>query len=50
MGISAEEKRNVHPQTLGAFVREQTAAGVALPEQLLGVYRGEQTKIERPKA
>ncbi|MHC4647900.1 MAG: gp33 family protein [Planctomycetota bacterium] len=50
LGITADEKRSVHPQTLGAFVREQTEAGVALPEHLLGVYRGEQTKIERPKA
>jgi hypothetical protein len=36
--VEAERKESVHAQTLGAFVREQMAAGVELPHTLLGIY------------
>lgn len=35
----------VHPQTLGAFVREQRANGTELPHDLLGIYEGRTTKL-----
>lgn len=49
LGVEPEDRRSVHAQTLSAFVREQTEAGVALPDELLGVFRGELTKIKRPR-
>lgn len=39
-----EEK--VHPQTLMAFVREQLAAGAALPTDLFGVYEFDESVIK----
>lgn len=45
-GVHANDKRSVHPQTLGAFVREQLDAGVALPHDILGVFIGEVAKIK----
>jgi hypothetical protein len=44
-GIAPEEKESVHPQTLGAFCREQLAAGADLPEDILGLYIGREAKI-----
>lgn len=49
LGVVAKDKLNVDHGTLGAFVREQTEQGNAVPDDLLGVYRGEVAKIERPK-
>lgn len=37
-GLTPEDKASVHAQTLGAFCREQLAAGVELPAGLLGLY------------
>jgi hypothetical protein len=37
-GIDAERTESVHAQTLGAFCREQLAAGVELPAALLGLW------------
>lgn len=48
-GVYAEDKRTVHPQTLGAFVREQLEVGADLPHDLLGVFVGEVAKIKAPK-
>ena len=48
-GYSYTDKESVHPQSLGAFIKEQTEKGQALPHDLLGVYIGETTKIKRGK-
>ena len=48
LGIEASDEPSVHHSTLSAFVREQTEQGVSVPDELLGVFRGEVTKIERP--
>jgi len=40
VGIGYQRKESVHYQTLGAFVREQDAAGAPVPEDIFGVYRG----------
>lgn len=45
-GFVPETKRSIHTGTLGAFVREQLAAGNRLPEKLV-VYHGYKTKITR---
>lgn len=37
-GIDSERKESVHAQTLGAFCREQLAAGAELPAALLGLH------------
>lgn len=47
LGLDPEDTRSVHTSTLGAFVREQIAAGRDLPTDLLGVYIGHQTRITR---
>jgi hypothetical protein len=49
LGVSVEDKRSVHSSTLSAFVAEQDKAGRELPEQILGVFRGDVTKIKAPK-
>lgn len=49
MGIDAEDKRTVHPQTLGAFVREQIEQGSPIPRDVFGVFIGRSTKISRAK-
>lgn len=50
LGIEATDNLTVHPQTLSAFVREQTEAGRTVPDELLGVYRGEVAQIKRAKS
>jgi len=45
-GLQPEETFKVHPQTLGAFVREQLAEGEDLPMELLGVHRQTKAKIK----
>lgn len=49
IGAMPSAKRSVAPPTLGAFVREQRELGIDVPEDLLGVYVGFKTKIERSK-
>lgn len=49
LGLGPEDKRSVHPGTLSAFVREQIEAGNPLPNDLLGVFIGRQTRITRAK-
>ena len=46
-GYSFTDKEAVHPQSLSAFIREQTEKGKALPHDLLGVHIGQTTKIKR---
>jgi hypothetical protein len=48
LGVDADYKPSVHPGTLSAFVREQTAKGVAVPDDLLGVYRAEVATVKPP--
>lgn len=44
--IKVTEKEGVHPQTLGAFVREQMALGVAIPRDLFSVYEGRSVTVK----
>jgi len=46
-GFSFTDKESVHPQSLSAFIREQTEKGKALPHDLLGIHIGQTTKIKR---
>ena len=47
-GFSPEDKEFVHPQTLKAFVREQTEQGAeGFPLDLFGAYLGQKSKITR---
>lgn len=43
------DKRSVHGQTLSAFVREQKAQGVTLPDDLLGVFTRRFADVFTPK-
>jgi len=45
-GYDPRQTKSVHTQTLSAFVREQLAAGVEIPEELLGVYVGRKAIIK----
>jgi len=46
-GISFIDKETVHPQSLSAFIREQTEAGKALPHDLLGVHIIQKAQIKK---
>lgn len=46
-GFHIQIKKTVHPQTLGAFVRDCLANGIAIPTELFGVFRQRLTKIKR---
>ena len=46
-GLSFTDRESVHPQSLSAFIREQTEKGKALPHDLLGIHIGQTTKIKR---
>lgn len=48
-GLSPVRKEGVHPQTLGAFVREQLEEGADIPMDLLGVFQLRQTTIKSSK-
>lgn len=48
-GFQPVQAKSVHFQTLSAFVREQIAAAVPIPMELLGVYQGQKAKIEEPR-
>lgn len=45
LDLRPEVKTAVHPQTLGAWAREQLASGVSLPFELLGIFTGRKAKI-----
>jgi hypothetical protein len=45
-GTAYVEKRAVHPQTLAAFVRQQLEAGNPIPQELFGVFRQKQARIQ----
>lgn len=44
-GIIAAAKEGVHPQTLGAWVREQLEGGENIPLDLFGVHRRRSVKV-----
>lgn len=48
-GINVEVNRSVNPQSLGAFCREQLAAGKALPLDVLGVHQGRKAQLKKGK-
>lgn len=48
-GRAASLKEGVHPQTLKAFVKEQMAAGVAIPQELFGVRPYSKAKLTKAK-
>lgn len=49
LGLAVADSVEVNHQTLSAFVRERTEAGIAVPDDLLGVFRGRVAKVEEPK-
>lgn len=48
-GRDVEQSTSVHPQTLGAYVRERIADGLVVPMDLLGVYEYARSKITLPR-
>lgn len=48
-GLMPEAKYSVHPQTLGAWVREMLEEGEDIPLDILGVFRQRTAKVEVPK-
>lgn len=44
--LNVKREFSVHPQTLGAFVREQLGEGVALPAETFGIFRQRVAKIK----
>ena len=49
-GRAALLKEGVHPQTLKAFVKEQMAAGVTIPQELFGLRPYSKAKLTKAKA
>lgn len=49
-GRDALLKEGVHPQTLKAFVKEQMAAGVTIPQELFGIRPYSKAKLTKAKA
>jgi hypothetical protein len=48
--VKSTQRDTVLPQSLGKFVRERDAAGLGVPEQILGVYRRTVAVVKPPKA
>ena len=46
LGVSYVQKKSVHPQTLGAFIREQVEAGADFPLETFGAYIGKKAVIK----
>lgn len=47
MGLTYKEKETVHPQTLGAFIRDQASKGNPVPSDIFNIYSGSTTKLIR---
>lgn len=47
-GFDPEAKYGVHPQTLGAWVREMLEEGEDIPIDILGVFRQRTAKVQVP--
>ena len=48
-GYTPEQKTEVHPQTLRAFVKERVEAGEEFPMELFGAWVGQRAVIKRGK-
>jgi len=48
-GFYAEQKTEVHPQTLRAFVKERVEAGEEFPMELFGAWIGQSATIKKGK-
>tara|TARA_R110002153_G_scaffold96348_5_gene230672 strand:- start:847 stop:1425 length:579 start_codon:yes stop_codon:yes gene_type:complete len=48
-GYFAEQKTDIHPQTLRAFVKERVENGDDFPMELFGAYIGQRAVIKRSK-
>ena len=48
-GLFPEQKTEVHPQTLRAFVKERCEAGEDFPMELFGAWVGQRAVIKRGK-
>jgi hypothetical protein len=48
-GLAFEDKESIHPQTLGAWVRERLARREELPLDTFGVYVGSLAEVTRPR-
>tara|TARA_R100000234_G_scaffold46829_1_gene27995 strand:- start:17050 stop:17583 length:534 start_codon:yes stop_codon:yes gene_type:complete len=46
-GVGYNDREYVHHSTLSGFIREQTEKGKALPQDLLGIYVGQEAQIKR---
>ena len=44
-GYAPDQKKEVHPQTLKAFVKEQLEKGQEVPMDLFGVFTGQRASI-----
>jgi hypothetical protein len=49
IGATMTQELNVHPMTLGAFIRERLAKGEEVPDDTLGVTVGRKARIVRTK-
>ena len=49
LGYAAEQKTDVHPSTLKAFVKERVQNGETFPMELFGAYVGSRANIARKK-
>lgn len=49
-GYIPQQKTEIHPQTLRAFVKERVENGDEFPMELLGVYIGQRAMIRRGKS
>lgn len=49
LGYSAEQKTDVHPSTLKAWVKECVVSGKEFPMELFGAYVGQRATISRSK-
>ena len=48
-GYYAEQKTEIHPQTLRAFVKERAESGDEFPMELFGAYIGQRAVVKRSK-
>jgi len=48
-GVAADQKAEVHPSTLKAFVRERVEVGDEFPMDLFGAYVGQRATIKKGK-
>lgn len=48
LGVTFDQKEDVHPQTLYAYVRERMRNGEEVPLDLLGLHAGRMAKVKVP--